>query len=267
MKDHLRGVKSGRKIGKMCCIAVSDAKQTKQKYIVNSMKNIMIIGAGKGIGLKSAELLRDENLWTISRNMTPELESLRTNFLQADVSQDDLSELSLPDQLHGLVFCPGSINLKPFNRLSEEDFLADFQQNFMGAVRIIQKCLPILKKSGGASIVLFSTVAAKVGMPFHTSIAASKGAIEGFAKSLAAELASAKIRVNVIAPSLSDTDLAAQLLSTEDKRAASAKRHPLQRIGTPEDSAQMVEFLLSDKSSWMTGQIIGIDGGLGNIKL
>ena len=231
------------------------------------MINILIVGAGKGIGLETARLLKDENLFTISRHATAELDSLETQFFELDVSKDDLSNLSLTEELHGLVFCPGSINLRPFNRLTEEDFLADFNQNIMGAVRIIQKCLPALKKSKAASIVLFSTVAAKVGMPFHTSIAASKGAIEGFAKSLAAELAAANIRVNVIAPSLSDTSLAAQLLSTQDKRIASAKRHPLQRIGLPEDSAQLVAFLLSNKSSWMTGQIIGLDGGLGNIKL
>ncbi|MGV8915788.1 MAG: SDR family NAD(P)-dependent oxidoreductase [Kaistella sp.] len=231
------------------------------------MKNILIVGAGKGIGLKTAQILQKENLFTISRNITSDLESLNTNFFAADVSVDDLTEIALPVELHGIVFCPGSINLRPFNRLTEADFLADFQQNFLGAVKVIQKCLPALKKSGGASIVLFSTVAAKVGMPFHTSIAASKGAIESFAKSLAAELAPAKIRVNVIAPSLSDTSLAAQLLSTEEKRLASAKRHPLQRIGSAEDSAELAAFLLSDKSSWMTGQIIGVDGGLGNIKL
>ena len=231
------------------------------------MSNILIVGAGKGIGLETARLLVDENLLTISRNVTPELTSLETAFFELDVAKDDLNQISLLDELHGLVFCPGSINLRPFNRLSENDFLADFNQNFMGAIRIVQKCLPALKKSKSASIVLFSTVAVKLGMPFHTSIAASKGAIEGFAKSLAAELATANIRVNVIAPSLSDTSLAAQLLSTEEKRVASAKRHPLQRIGLPEDSAQLAAFLLSNKSSWMTGQIIGVDGGLGNIKL
>ena len=150
------------------------------------MNNILIVGAGKGIGLETARLLRNENLYTISRNTTPELDELNTQFFELDVAKDDLNEISLPDELHGIVFCPGSINLRPFNRLTEEDFLADFNQNFMGAVRIIQKCLPALKKSKSASIVLFSTVAAKVGMPFHTSIAASKGAIEGFAKSLAA---------------------------------------------------------------------------------
>lgn len=231
------------------------------------MKNIVIVGAGKGIGLRSAQLLKNENLFTISRNLTPELEILDTQFFQLDVIKDDLSEVSLPEEIHGVVFCPGSINLKPFHRLSEEDFLADFHQNFLGAVKIIQKCLPALKKSDSASIVLFSTVAAKVGMPFHTSIAASKGAIESFARSLAAELASAKIRVNVIAPSLSDTGLAAQLLSTDEKRLASAKRHPLQRIGSADDSARVVEFLMSDKSSWITAQVIGVDGGLGTIKL
>lgn len=231
------------------------------------MKNILIVGAGKGIGLKTAELLRDENLYTISRNLTPELETLKTNFFQLDASKDDLSEVSLPADLHGLVYCPGSINLKPFNRLSPEDFLDDFQQNVAGAVRIIQKCLPALRKSGPASVVLFSSVAAKVGMPFHTSVAASKGALEGFARSLAAEFAAYKIRVNVIAPSLSDTNLAAQLLSTDEKREASAKRHPLQRIGSAGDSAQLAAFLVSDQSSWITGQVIGVDGGLGNIKL
>lgn len=231
------------------------------------MKNIVIVGAGKGIGLRSAQLLKNENLFTISRNLTPELEILDTQFFKLDVIKDDLSEVSLPEEIHGVVFCPGFINLKPFHRISEEDFLADFHQNFLGAVKIIQKCLPALKKSGSASIVLFSTVAAKVGMPFHTSIAASKGAIESFARSLAAELASAKIRVNVIAPSLSDTGLAAQLLSTDEKRLASAKRHPLQRIGSADDSAQIVEFLISDKSSWITAQVIGVDGGLGTIKL
>jgi len=231
------------------------------------MKNILIVGAGKGIGLKTAELLKDENLHTVSRNLTSELEVLNTDFFQLDASKDDLSELSLPAELHGIIYCPGSINLKPFNRLSPEDFMEDFQQNVTGAVRIIQKCLPALRKSGSASVVLFSSVAAKVGMPFHTSVAASKGALEGFARSLAAELSAYKIRVNVIAPSLSDTHLAAQLLSTDEKREASAKRHPLQRIGNAEDSAQLAAFLVSDQSSWITGQIIGVDGGLGNIKL
>lgn len=233
------------------------------------MKNIVIAGAGKGIGLKTAEILNGfYDLYTISRNNTPELASLDTKFYQADLSTNNLETLNdLPEIIDGLVYCPGSINLKPFNRLTREDFLNDFNQNVLGAIGLIQKLLPNLKKSESASIVFFSSVAAKLGMPFHASIAASKAAIEGLAKSLAAELASSKIRVNVIAPSLTDTPLTASLLSTEEKREASCKRHPLQRIGNTTEMAQLVSFLLSDNSSWITGQVIGIDGGMGSLKL
>ena len=232
------------------------------------MKNIVIAGAGKGIGLKTAEILQAENsLFTISRNSTPELAALNTKFYQIDMSKDNLDALSdLPDIIDAVIYCPGSINLRPFNRLSAQDFLNDFNQNVVGAVSLIQKLLPNLKRANGASIVLFSTVAAKLGMPFHASIATSKAAIEGLAKSLAAELASSKIRVNVIAPSLTDTPLAASLLSTDEKREASAKRHPLQRVGTTDDMASLVSFLISDNSSWITGQIIGVDGGMGSLK-
>lgn len=233
------------------------------------MKNILIVGASKGIGLRTAQLLQSQNnLITIARNINPDLELLNTRFYPLDVSKDSLDSLAdLPEQIHGLVYCPGSINLKPFNRLTRADFENDFNQNVLGAVAIIQKVLPNLKKANGASIVLFSTVAAKLGMPFHASIAAAKGAIEGLAKSLAAELASANIRVNVVAPSLTDTPLANALLNTPEKKEAAGKRHPLQRVGTPDDMAQMVCFLLSDQNAWMTGQIIGIDGGMGSLKV
>jgi NAD(P)-dependent dehydrogenase (short-subunit alcohol dehydrogenase family) len=120
------------------------------------------------------------------------------------------------------------------------------------------------RSKNGAAIVLFSTVAVQTGLPFHASIASAKGAVEGLTRSLAAELAP-KIRVNAVAPSLTDTPLAAQLLSSDDKRSASAKRHPLKRIGTPEDIANTALFLLEDSSAWMTGQIIGVDGGLGTV--
>ena len=232
------------------------------------MKHIIIAGAGKGIGLKTAELLKDTNqLFTIARNNTPELSALSTRFYQLDLVTDNLDALNdLPETIHGLVYCPGSINLKPFNRLTVQDFLNDFNQNVLGAVSLVQKLLPNLKRAGGASIVLFSTVAAKLGMPFHASVAASKAAVEGLAKSLAAELASVKIRVNVIAPSLTDTPLAASLLNSEEKKEAAGKRHPLQRVGTAEEMAQLVSFLLSDNSSWITGQVIGVDGGLGSLR-
>ena len=232
------------------------------------MKNIIIAGAGKGIGLKTAELLHNQNqLFTISRNNTAELSALSTKFYQLNLVNDNLDALNdLPETIDGLVYCPGSINLKPFNRLTSQDFLNDFNQNVLGAVSLVQKLLPNLKRAGGASIVLFSTVAAKLGMPFHASVAASKAAVEGLAKSLAAELASVKIRVNVIAPSLTDTPLAASLLNSEEKKEAAGKRHPLQRVGTAEEMAQLVSFLLSDNSSWITGQVIGVDGGMGSLR-
>ena len=233
------------------------------------LKNIIIVGAGKGIGLKTAELLTSAyNLFTISRNLTPELQNLDTRFYQLDVANDALDVLAdLPEQIDGLVYCPGSINLKPFHRLTKKDFSDDFNQNVLGAIAIIQKILPNLKRANGASIVLFSTVAAKLGMPFHASIATSKAAIEGLAKSLAAELAASKIRVNVIAPSLTDTPLAGFLLNSDEKKDASNKRHPLQRIGTPNEMASLAAFLLGDQSSWITGQTIGVDGGMGSLKV
>lgn len=233
------------------------------------MKNVLIVGAGKGIGLRVVELLhKDYNVYTITRNITPELGKLDTNILLLDAVSGDLALLGeLPEVIDGLLYCPGSILLRPFNRLSEEDFIRDYKQNVTGAVRIIQKVLPNLKKSGNASVVLMSTVAAKTGMPFHASIASAKSAVEGLVRSLAAEYAASGIRFNAIAPSLTDTPLASALLSTPEKREAAAQRHPLKRLGTPDDIAKAVEFLLSDGSSWITGQIIGVDGGLSTLKV
>jgi len=232
------------------------------------MKNIVIIGCGQGIGFATAKLLSENNnVIGISKSENSEIENLDIEFHQMDILNGNLDEITFPDVIDGLVYAPGSINLKPFNRLTVEDFKNDFEINVLGAVKTIQKLLPNLKKSESASVVLFSSVAAKLGMPFHASISASKSAVEGLTKSLAAELSSQKIRVNAIAPSLTDTKLASQLLSTPEKVEASGKRHPLQRIGTADEMAKMTEFLLSSNSGWMTGQIIGIDGGMGNTKL
>lgn len=232
------------------------------------MKNIVIIGCGQGIGFASAKILSENyNVIGISRTENSEIKNLNTEFHPMDILSENLDEINFPDVIDGLVYAPGSINLKPFNRLSVDDFKNDFEVNVLGAVKTIQKLLPNLKKSESASVVLFSSVAAKLGMPFHSSISASKSAVEGLTKSLAAELSSQKIRVNAIAPSLTNTNLASHLLSTPEKREASGKRHPLQRVGTTYEMAKMVEFLLSENSSWITGQIIGIDGGISNIKL
>jgi len=233
------------------------------------MKNYLVVGAGKGIGLKTIELLKEQNqVYAITRNATPELESTGAKIFLMDVSKDSLDQLdALPDTLHGLAFCPGSINLKPFQRLTAQDFVNDFQQNVIGAVAVLQKVLPAIKKSGQAGVVLYSTVAVGSGMPFHASVAASKGAIEGLARSLAAEWAASKIRVNVIAPSLTDTPLAGALLNTPEKKEAAGKRHPLQRVGSAEDIARLTCFLMGDESSWITGQVIGADGGLGTLRV
>jgi len=233
------------------------------------MSNYLIIGAGKGIGLKTAELLSaGHQVFSVSRTKTAELDALGTTFIQMDATQPWPTEMpEIPDTLHGLVYCPGSINLKPFTRLTADDFMADFRQNVLGAVQAIQKFLPNLRKAEGASVVLFSTVAVGAGMPFHASVASAKGAVEGLTRSLAAELASARIRVNAIAPSLTDTPLASALLSTPEKREAAARRHPLQRIGTTEDLARLTVFLATAQSAWITGQVISADGGMGSLRV
>ncbi|WP_294281119.1 SDR family oxidoreductase [uncultured Chryseobacterium sp.] len=232
------------------------------------MKNIVIIGCGKGIGLAAARLLADQyHITGISRSDVPELQHPNIEFHRKDILTETLDDIVFPDVVDGLIYAPGSINLKPLNRLTEEDFKHDFEINVLGAVKIIQKLLPHLRKPETASVVLFSSVAAKLGMPFHASIAASKSAVEGLVRSLAAEFSAQKIRFNAVAPSLTDTSLAAHLLSTPEKREASAKRHPLQRIGSAEEIAGLAAFLISDQASWITGQVLGADGGMSRIRL
>lgn len=232
------------------------------------MKNMLVIGAGRGIGLEVVKRLSEEHrVYAVSRNLTPELQQAGAICFEEDVNLSTNFVSLLPDTLHGLVYCPGSIKLKPFMRLTEEDFMSDLQQNVLSAIKVTQAVLPHLKKSGSASIVFYSTVAVKMGMPFHASVALSKGALEGLTKSLAAELAGNSIRVNAIAPSLTDTQLASSLLSTDEKREAAAKRHPLNKIGKPQHLAALSAFLLGEQSEFITGQIIGVDGGLGSLRV
>ena len=172
----------------------------------------------------------------------------------------------LPERIDGLVYAPGSINLRPFRALKPDAFQADFDINVMGFIRSLKAILPNLLASEQASVVVYSTVAVKQGMPFHSSVAASKGAIEGLTRALAAEY-TPKIRVNAVAPSLTHTPLAGKFLSSEEKIEKMNERHPLKRIGTPQDMAEITYFLLSEASSWMTGQILGVDGGMSSLKL
>lgn len=230
------------------------------------MKNILLIGGSYGIGLAIAKELQNNNNLFIASRSNDNLTDVKATHILFDATTDTIDTSLLPTVIDGLVYCPGSINLRPFKGLKPEVFEADLQLNFISLVKVIQSILPNLLAADQASIVMFSSVAAAMGMPFHTSVAASKGAIEGFAKALAAEYAP-KIRVNVIAPSLTDTPLADKFLNNETKQEKSAERHPLKRVGKPEDSAQMAGFLLSDKSSWITGQIFHVDGGMSTLLL
>lgn len=215
----------------------------------------LIIGGTKGIGRAVVEQLGKERCIVLSRN-----ESDTDNHLVCDVMNDDLPDI---EGLKGIVYCPGSINLKPFHRLTKDDFLTDYNVNVLGAVRVLQHYFRVLKKNE-ASVVLFGTVASNQGMPFHASIAAAKGGLEALARSLAAEWAP-KVRVNMVNPSLTDTPLAESLLSTDQKRENAAMRHPLKKIGTPEDIAKAVVFCLENE--WLTGQTIGVDGGMSKVRV
>lgn len=231
------------------------------------MMNYLVVGGSSGIGLALVKKLVAEGHQVFSASRHEGDLPNGVTYIPLDVL-GNVSTLkdTLPDVLDGLAYCPGTINLKPFARLTEEDFLLDYKVNVIGAVKIIQLAINKMKASGNASIVLFSTVAAKTGMGFHASIAASKGGIEGLTVSLAAEFALAKVRVNAIAPSLTETPLAQNLISTPERKEASNKRHPLGRIGTAEELAEAAFFLLSPKSSWMTGQILNIDGGMSSVR-
>lgn len=234
-------------------------------------KQYVIVGGSKGIGKSIVANLLSEGhtVYNISRTDDTDfhLHNPGTyHHIEHDVLSGDLPKDELPQSIDGLAYCPGSINLKPFRSLSIEDYKSDFDINVLGVVTAIKSCLTGLKKSEGmASVVLFSTVAVGQGMPFHASIAASKGAVEGLVKSLASELAP-RIRVNAVAPSLTDTPLASGILSSPERKESSNQRHPLKRYGQPEDIANAAYYLLSEQSSWVTGQILNVDGGMSAIQ-
>jgi len=226
------------------------------------MKTIVIIGGSKGIGeaiLKSQ--VNTNKVVNISRS-EPDFTHHNLSHYSCDVLTDELPDL---DQVDSLIYCPGSINLKPFERLKLEDFKNDFDINYIGAVKAIQKYMPNLKNGNNSSVLLFSTVATKLGMPFHASVASVKSAIEGLVKSLAAEF-SPKIRVNAIAPTVTDTSLASKLLRNDRQKEQMIERHPLKKYLTPEEVAGMASFLISDNTLSMTGQIIEMDCGITTVK-
>lgn len=227
------------------------------------MRNIVIIGGSKGIGYAVLQQQLERNkVFNISRTEPNFSHSNLTHF-SLDVLQDELPDI---ENIDTLIYCPGSINLKPISGLSVDDFRNDFEINVIGAVKVIQKYLPVLKKGNKPSIVLFSTVAAKLGMPFHASVATAKAGVEGLTKSLGAELAPT-VRVNAIAPTITDTSLAASILRNDRMKENMIERHPMKSYLKPDEVANMVDFLISEKASSISGQIFEMDYGLVSFKI
>lgn len=227
------------------------------------MKNILVVGGSKGIGNAIVNILvNDNNVINISRT-EPTITHQNLTHYTCNVLTDELPEI---ESLDTVIYCPGSINLKPITRLKLDDFRNDFEINVIGAIKSIQTYLKPLKSSNSPSILLFSTVASKLGMPFHASIATAKSAVEGLVKSLGAELAPT-IRVNAIAPTITDTELASKLLRNEKMKASITERHPLKKFLNPEEVANMATFLTSDKASSISGQIFEMDCGIVSFKI
>lgn len=228
------------------------------------MKNIVIIGGSKGIGLEilKQQLASNNKVFNISRH-APDVTNSNLQHFEINVLTDDLPEI---ENIDSLIYCPGSINLKPIGSLSIDDFRNDFEINVIGAVKAIQKYLPTLKKGTDPTIVLFSTVAVKLGMPYHASVAAAKAGVEGLVKSLGAELASV-VRINAIAPTITDTTLAANILRNDRMKENMVERHPMKNYLKPEEVAKMANFLISDDAKSISGQIFTMDYGLVTFKM
>ena len=227
------------------------------------MKNIVIIGGSKGIGNAILlQQLENNQVHNISRN-APAISHPNLKHYSLDVLNDELPEI---ENIDTLIYCPGSINLKPIGSLSIDNFRNDFEINVIGAVKVIQKYLPILKKGNNPSIVLFSTVAVKLGMPFHASISTAKAGVEGLVKSLGAELASV-VRINAIAPTITETSLSAGILRNERMKENMMERHPMKNYLQPEEVAQMANYLISEHAKSISGQIFEMDYGIVSFKI
>ena len=226
------------------------------------MKNIVIIGGTKGIGKAIvSEVVDNNNVVCLSRNQT-DFSHDNYTFHNFDALVDDYPDFESVDCL---IYCPGSINLKPISTLSLDDFRNDFELNVIGAVRAIKKYLNLLKKSGSASILLFSTVATKLGMPYHASVSVAKSGIDGLVKTLGSERAP-KVRINAIAPTITNTELASKILRNDKVIENMVERHPLKKILSSNEVAKMASFLISEDASSISGQIFNMDAGIVSFK-
>ncbi|KXX69395.1 SDR family NAD(P)-dependent oxidoreductase [Flammeovirga sp. SJP92] len=231
------------------------------------MKKFLVIGGSSGIGRAVVKQLSDKGheVFATYNTTSPLDDYSNVQFFPLNILDETLDFSVIPNELDGLVYCPGAIDLQPFSKIAPQAFIDDFNLQVVGAVKVIQACINALRKGKG-SVVLYSTVANQMGFKYHSLVAASKGAIEGLTKSLASEYAP-KVRFNAVAPSLTATPLASKFLGSDAKVEANAKTHPLQRIGIAEDIANITTFLLSDQSSWITGQVMHVDGGLSTLKM
>lgn len=237
-------------------------------------RKVIVYGGSGGMGAATARLLRarGNELHLVGRNrdkLAAIANELGASFTAGDVNDGELfarASREAGESLDGLVYAVGTITLRGLSRLAEADFINDFRVNAMGAALAVQAGLPALKNSAGtASVVLFSSVAAQQGFSLHASIGMAKGAVNGLTLSLAAELAP-RVRVNAIAPSLTRTPLAEKMLANDQIAAAIAGMHALPRLGTADDMAALAAFLLSQEADWITGQIIGVDGGRSTLR-
>lgn len=228
------------------------------------MKNILVVGGSKGIGreIVNSQLEKGNNCYNFSRT---ESGINNQNLIEEkiDILSDNLPEI---ENIDSVIYCPGSINLKPILQLKEEDFVNDFNINVLGAIKTVKKYLNNLKKGDDPSLLFFSTVAVGQGMPFHSSVSVAKAGIEGLTKSLAAELAPS-IRVNCIAPTITRTDMAQRILRNEKIEENIANKHPLKKICEAKDISDMADFLISHKAKNITGQIMHVDGGMSTLKI
>lgn len=228
-------------------------------------RRYIFAGANSAIAKATSEMLRSSGHHVIGLSRTDVSDHYDESFIISDYA-DKSAYPSMESPVNGIVYFPGSIRLKPFTRLSAEEYLEDFRIHALGAAMFTQHFLPNLKSAESPSVVFLSSVAARTGLSFHTSVSMAKGAIESLALALAAEL-SPTIRVNTVALSLTDTPLAASLLNTDQKKEASAQRHPLKRTGTVSDSAHAISFLLNENSGWITGTVLPVDGGMQSLRV